>query len=79
MLSDPALADLRALLGDRLSLSTAVLAEHATSESLVTAGLPDAVAFPRTTAEVAALAAWSSALIARSGFPASRHALADSV
>ncbi|TAG15950.1 MAG: FAD-binding protein, partial [Rhodobacterales bacterium] len=60
MLSDPALADLRALFGAGMSLVPAVLAEHGASESLVTAGLPDAVVFPRTTAEVAALAAWSS-------------------
>ncbi len=61
MLTDPALADLRALFGDRLSLQPAVLAEHGQSESLVTAGLPDAVVFPRTTDEVSALARWSTA------------------
>ncbi|WP_295074181.1 FAD-linked oxidase C-terminal domain-containing protein [Tabrizicola sp.] len=60
MLSDPALSALGALFGDRLSVSPAVLVEHAQSESLVTAGQPDAVVFPRTTAEVAALAAWST-------------------
>ncbi len=51
----PALAELRALLGDRLSTATAVLAQHGQSESLVSAAPPDAVAFPRSTAEVAAL------------------------
>ncbi len=61
MLSDPALSALGALFGDRLSVTPAVLAEHAQSESLVTAGQPDAVVFPRTTAEVAALAVWSTA------------------
>jgi D-lactate dehydrogenase (cytochrome) len=61
MLTDPALTDLHALFGDRLSTTAAILAEHAQSESLVTAGLPDAVVFPRTTDEVAALARWSAA------------------
>jgi len=60
MLSDPALAALRGIFGDRASVTGAVLAEHAQSESLVTAGLPDAVVFPRSTAEVAALATWST-------------------
>jgi D-lactate dehydrogenase (cytochrome) len=61
MLDAPALAALRALCGDRLSTAAPVLAEHAQSESLVTAGLPDAVVFPRSTADVAALARWSTA------------------
>ncbi|WP_137110730.1 FAD-binding oxidoreductase [Rhodobacter sp. SY28-1] len=60
MLTDPALADLRALFGDRLSTQGPVLAEHGQSESLVSAGLPDAVVFPRATDEVAALARWST-------------------
>ena len=51
----PALAELRALLGDRLSTATAVLAQHGQSESLVSAPPPDAVAFPRSTDEVVAL------------------------
>jgi D-lactate dehydrogenase (cytochrome) len=53
---DAALADLRTLLGGRLSTSSAVRAAHAQSESHITAGEPDAVAYPRTTEEVAALA-----------------------
>ncbi len=61
MLSNPALTALGALFGDRLSTAPAVLAEHGQSESLVTAGLPDAVVFPRSTDEVAALARWSTA------------------
>ena len=61
MLTDPALSALQAIFGDRLSLSTAVLDQHAQSESLVTAGRPDAVVFPRSTPEVAALALWSTA------------------
>ena len=61
MLADPALSSLRAIFGDRASVTGAVLAEHAQSESLVTGGLPDAVVFPRSTAEVAALAEWSAA------------------
>lgn len=57
MLTDAALTDLRRLFGPRLATSAAVLAEHGQSESLVAGGMPDAVAFPETTAEVAALAA----------------------
>lgn len=45
--------DLRALLGDRFSTAAAVRAAHGQSETHVTAGLPDAVVFPETTAEVA--------------------------
>ncbi len=60
MLNDTALTKLRGLLGDQVSLASAVLAEHAQSESLVTAGQPDAVVFPRNTSDVAALAAWST-------------------
>ncbi|AZL60358.1 FAD-binding protein [Tabrizicola piscis] len=60
MLTDPALAELRAVFAGRLSVSPAVLAEHGQSESLVAAGVPDAVIFPASTAEVAALAVWSS-------------------
>lgn len=55
MLTDAAHADLTALFGNRLSTAGAVLREHGQSESLVTAGLPDAVVFPRTTDEVALL------------------------
>ena len=60
MLTDPALTDLRALFGGRLSSAPAVLNEHAQSESLISAGQPDAVVFPRSTEEVSALAAWST-------------------
>ena len=60
MLTDPALSDLHALFGPRLSTAPAVLAEHGQSESLITAGLPDAVVFPCDTDEVAALARWST-------------------
>lgn len=60
MLTEPALAALRALFADRLSVAGAVLAEHAQSESLVLGGLPDAVVFPQSTSEVSALAAWST-------------------
>lgn len=56
-----ALDDMRALLGERLSTAPAVLAHHAQSESHVTGRAPDAVAFPRTTDEVAALARISAA------------------
>jgi D-lactate dehydrogenase (cytochrome) len=60
MLNDLALSALRARFADRVSIASPVLAEHAQSESLVSAGLPDAVVFPRSTAEVAALARWST-------------------
>ncbi len=60
MLDDTALAALRAIFDDRLSVAPALLAQHAQSESLVSAGRPDAVVFPRATDEVAALARWSS-------------------
>lgn len=60
MLTAPALAALRALFGDRASTASAVLAEHGQSESLVSAGPPDAVVFPRSTEEVSALARWSA-------------------
>jgi D-lactate dehydrogenase (cytochrome) len=60
MLTAPALTELRALFGARMSVATAVLAEHAQSESLVTAGLPDAVVYPQTTEDVATLAIWST-------------------
>ncbi|MBA3909058.1 MAG: 2-hydroxy-acid oxidase [Rhodobacter sp.] len=61
MLTATALASLHALFGIRLSTAAAVLAEHGQSESLVTAGLPDAVVFPATTVEVAALARLATA------------------
>jgi D-lactate dehydrogenase (cytochrome) len=61
MLTDAALSGLRALFGGRLSLAGPVRAEHSQSESLVTGGLPDAVVFPQSTEEVAALARWSAA------------------
>ncbi|MEZ5796447.1 MAG: FAD-linked oxidase C-terminal domain-containing protein [Paracoccaceae bacterium] len=65
MLSDAALADIGALLGDRFTTSRPVLAAHAQSESHVSAPPPWGVAFPETTDEVAALAGLS----ARHGFP----------
>ncbi len=46
---------LRALLGDRLSTSDSVREHHSHGESWHTPGLPDAVAFPNTTDEVAAI------------------------
>lgn len=59
MIPEPVLAELRALFGSRLATTPAILAEHGQSESLVTAGLPDAVVFPATTDQVSALAQWS--------------------
>lgn len=56
MTTEAALDELSALLGARLSRVQAVREHHAASETHVAAGLPDAVAFPETTAEVAAIA-----------------------
>lgn len=55
-LSD-ALAALGRLLGDRLATTEAVRRHHAQDESHHGPALPDAVVFPRSTAEVAAIAA----------------------
>ncbi len=53
---DPSLLSaLRQLLGERLSLSAAVCAQHGRDESYHPAHAPDAVAFPHTTEEVAAI------------------------
>ncbi|MFN4192997.1 MAG: FAD-binding oxidoreductase [Tabrizicola sp.] len=61
MLDAAPLSALRAIFGDRVSVAEAALADHAQSESLVSAGRPDAVVFPHTTDEVAALARWATA------------------
>ncbi len=65
MLSDAALADLRAFFGDRFTTARPVCEAHGTGESHVTAPPPWAVVFPTSTAEVARLAVLS----ARHGFP----------
>lgn len=49
------LTDLGGILGDRMSTSEAVREHHSHGESWHTPGLPDAVAFPTGTAEVAAI------------------------
>ncbi|MGY6635203.1 MAG: FAD-binding oxidoreductase [Alkalilacustris sp.] len=54
-MSMPALADLAALLGPRLSRSPSDLALHGASETAFAAAPPDAVAYPETTDEVAAI------------------------
>jgi D-lactate dehydrogenase (cytochrome) len=51
------LANLRALLGDRLSTAAAVRDHHSRGETYLPAHPPDAVAFPETTAEVQAIVA----------------------
>ncbi|MGE0814110.1 MAG: FAD-binding oxidoreductase [Vicinamibacterales bacterium] len=48
-------ADLRALLGDRVSVAAAVREHHSHGESWHAPGLPDAVVFPETTDEVRAV------------------------
>ncbi|MDQ3982710.1 MAG: FAD-binding oxidoreductase, partial [Actinomycetota bacterium] len=52
---DAALAELRTLLGKRLVTSQAVLEHHGRDESSLPAAPPDAVAFPGSTDEVAAV------------------------
>lgn len=47
--------DFRALLGDRFTTAQALREQHAQSETHVSGELPDAVAFPETTAEVSAI------------------------
>src|SRR5438309_3842171 len=49
------LASLRQLLGDRLSTSAAICAQHGKDESYHAPHAPDAVAFPRSAEEVAAI------------------------
>jgi D-lactate dehydrogenase (cytochrome) len=56
-LSDPLLAELRELLGDRLSMAAAVREQHGRDESYHPAHAPDAVAFARSTEEVGAIVA----------------------
>src|SRR5438034_569292 len=60
-LSEPELArlkaELRALLGDRLSDSTADLDQHSRDEGHFSGALADLVAFPVSTQEVAAIVA----------------------
>src|SRR6266550_3169897 len=50
-------ASLRQLLGDRLSTSAAICAQHGKDESYHTPHAPDAVAFARSTEEIAAIVA----------------------
>lgn len=59
------IAELRALLGDRLSTAFAVLEQHGKDESHHTPMPPDAVAFPSDTAEVSEIVR----VCARSGVP----------
>jgi D-lactate dehydrogenase (cytochrome) len=53
----PLAEELKALLGDRLSLSAAVREQHGHDESYHATAAPDAVAFPESTEEVAAIMA----------------------
>ena len=52
---DAAIAELKTLLGDRLSTATAVREQHGRDESYHPSAPPDAVAFARTTEEVSAI------------------------
>src|SRR5215467_9077821 len=53
--NEPLLAELRALLGDRLSTATSVHEQHGKDESYHAAHAPDAVAFAHSTEEVSAI------------------------
>jgi D-lactate dehydrogenase (cytochrome) len=64
-MDDRALAELRELLGDRVTVSPSALDIHGRDESALPPVPPEAVAFPRTTAEAAALVA----ICARHGVP----------
>jgi D-lactate dehydrogenase (cytochrome) len=64
-MDDRALAELTELLGDRLTTSPSQLDLHGRDESSLPPAAPDAVAFPRSTAEVAAIVA----TCARHGVP----------
>jgi D-lactate dehydrogenase (cytochrome) len=55
-LPDVVLAGLRAALGERVSTGASVRAQHGRDESALAPMPPDAVAFPRSTEEVAAIA-----------------------
>ncbi|MEA2782525.1 MAG: hypothetical protein QOK29_4069 [Rhodospirillaceae bacterium] len=61
----PLVEELKALLGDRLSVSLAVREQHGHDESYHATAAPDAVAFPRSTEEVAAVVS----LAAKHGVP----------
>jgi D-lactate dehydrogenase (cytochrome) len=65
MSRDAALAAITALLGERLSRAPGDLADHGRNETWFPEALPDAVAYPETTAEVAALVT----ICARHGLP----------
>ncbi|HTV46197.1 MAG TPA: FAD-linked oxidase C-terminal domain-containing protein [Stellaceae bacterium] len=54
-IAPPLVARLRHLLGDRVSTASAICAQHGRDESYHPAHAPDAVAFPQTTEEVAAI------------------------
>lgn len=56
MIPEPAVSELSNHLGDRFTLSAGILAQHGQSETHVTGGLPDAVAYPMTTQEVERIA-----------------------
>ncbi|MWD25985.1 FAD-binding protein [Aquicoccus sp. SCR17] len=61
----PALDDLRALLGERLSTGPSILDEHGRDEAYTPPQRPDAVAFPESTAEVSTIVK----ICARHGLP----------
>jgi D-lactate dehydrogenase (cytochrome) len=59
---ETALAELRALLGDRVTAAEAVREHHSHGESSHAPGLPDLVCFPRTTEEVSSIVQVSARL-----------------
>jgi D-lactate dehydrogenase (cytochrome) len=64
-MAERAVAELRELLGDRLSTSPSALDLHGRDESSLPPSRPDAVAFPRSTPEAVAIVA----ICARHGLP----------
>jgi D-lactate dehydrogenase (cytochrome) len=64
-MAERAIAELRELLGDRLSTSPSALDLHGRDESSLPPSRPDAVAFPRSTPEAVAIVA----ICARHGLP----------
>jgi D-lactate dehydrogenase (cytochrome) len=63
--TEPAIAELQGLLGERLSTSPSARDLHGRDESSLAPAAPDAVAFPRSTEEVAAIVS----VCARHGVP----------
>ena len=75
MTHDTAIAELRDLLGNRLTTSDSHLNQHAQNEAYYPEALPDAVAYPESTEEVAEIVR----ICARHGCPVTPFAAASSL